>query len=165
MPETNDQPFGCVVGLAVRPRRGAALQTREQLAITTTHGIEEDHGKASKRGVTLLSQPQWRQTVADLGLDEEALPWTTRRANVLIDAPSLAPLIGQTIRLGEITIAVLGETDPCSMMDRQHAGLRNALEPDCRGGVFGRILTDGAVCVGDALLVVDSGSPMPTAGS
>ena len=41
------------------------------------------------------------------------------------------------------------ETDPCSRMDEQHAGLRDALTPDWRGGVCCRVIAGGNVAVGD----------------
>lgn len=153
MSEPNDQSFGTVLGLTVRPSRDTALQPCGQLSITATHGIEDDHGRATKRGITLLSQTQWLATLDDLGVSVDDLPWTIRRANVLIDAPTLQTLIGQTIRIGEVLVRVIAETEPCDLMDRQYSGLKQALTPDCRGGVYGRILNDGVVHVGDAVLI------------
>jgi len=39
-------------------------------------------------------------------------------------------------------------------MDQQHAGLRQALVPDCRGGVYGQVLTGGTILVGDAVTLI-----------
>ncbi|MFH1111309.1 MAG: hypothetical protein V1790_19250 [Planctomycetota bacterium] len=41
-----------------------------------------------------------------------------------------------------------------SLMDQQHAGLRQALVPDCRGGVYGQVLAGGAVCIGDHVTLI-----------
>lgn len=111
-------------------------------------GLEGDVESSPSRGVTLLARRQWEQVMAELGRD---LPWHTRRANVLIDADSLAHLIGRTIALGELMVAIAGETQPCRLMDEQCPGLKNALRPDCRAGVHGRILQGGRLAVGDWL--------------
>jgi MOSC domain-containing protein YiiM len=111
--------------------------------------LEGDHGKSAKRGVTLLSSAQWVEAVADIGLD---LPWHTRRANVLIDVPSLGALVGQTIRLGKVEVLVNGITYPCAHIEWMQPGMLKALTGD-RGGVYGTILTDGEIRVGDAVQV------------
>lgn len=144
------QTVGPVLGLAIRPVKAAPMQTCDRIDMTIEHGIEGNPGKSQKRGLTLLSKSQWQTTLGELNAE---LDWTTRRANVLVDAPSLEQLIGQTIRIGEVTIEVLGETNPCSVMDRALQGLNQALVPECRGGVFGRILCDGAIRVGDVVQV------------
>lgn len=118
---------------------------------TADGGLAGDLRSSPDRGVTLISAPQWRQTMMELGAD---LPWHTRRANVLVDAASLAPLIGRRIRIGEVEVDVKAETKPCGVMDKLHQGLRQALVPDCRGGVYGRIVRGGAIAIGDAVLHV-----------
>lgn len=148
-----DSPVGTVLGLAVRPNTSTPLQLHDSLSITVEHGIDHDHGKSKRRGITLLSQTQWLATLSDLGVSVDDLPWTTRRANVLIDAPTLEHLIGKTILVGNVRIEILAETKPCDLMDQQHQGLMQALTPDCRGGVYGRILNDGTVRIGDAVRI------------
>jgi MOSC domain-containing protein YiiM len=39
-------------------------------------------------------------------------------------------------------------------MDEARKGLRRALEPDMRAGVWGRVLTGGTIRLGDRVLVV-----------
>jgi hypothetical protein len=40
-------------------------------------------------------------------------------------------------------------------MEEAHAGLQSALRPDWRGGVFGEVLDDGRIAVGDPVEWVD----------
>ena len=40
-------------------------------------------------------------------------------------------------------------------MEEQQAGLKAALTPEMRGGVFGTILADGPIRVDDSVAVVD----------
>ncbi|MCG3132313.1 MAG: hypothetical protein FLDDKLPJ_03150 [Phycisphaerae bacterium] len=137
--------IGRVVGIAVRTGPGASMQELGEVLASTDGGLEGDNPSSPRRGVTLISQPQWTKVNEELGSD---LPWHTRRANVLIDAPSLGGLIGATIALGEVLVRVEGETKPCPVMDAAHPGLLNALKPDCRGGVHGHIVTGGRIRVG-----------------
>ena len=53
------------------------------------------------------------------------------------------------IRLGNVRIQLRGETRPCERMDEACDGLRNALDPEWRGGAFGVVLDDGTISVGD----------------
>jgi MOSC domain-containing protein YiiM len=56
--------------------------------------------------------------------------------------------------IGDARIRLHGETRPCHIMDEQHDGLRRALEPDCRGGVFGQVLAGGVIRAGDRVEVM-----------
>ncbi len=98
------------------------------------------------RGISLISHPQWQEAMKEMGLD---LPWHTRRANVLVDAPSLEHLVGKTIALGTIRVEITMECTPCGLMDKFQPGLKAALKPDFRGGVLGRIVQGGTFGVGD----------------
>lgn len=53
------------------------------------------------------------------------------------------------LQIGNVRLAITGETDPCQWMDVQHLGLRKALTPAWRGGVTCFVLTDDQIQVGD----------------
>ena len=83
------------------------------------------------------------------------MPWTTRRANLLLEGVSFsAKDVGVQIHIGEVILEITRETDPCSRMDEQQPGLRKALEPDWRGGVCTRVVQDGKIHLGDTATVV-----------
>lgn len=111
-------------------------------------GLQGDLQVSLDRGVTLISSRQWKAVTSELGVE---LPWYTRRANVLIDADGLGGLIGKNVRIGAVELEIRGETRPCGLMDQLHDGLRQALVPDCRGGVHGKVVKGGTVRVGDVV--------------
>lgn len=140
---------GKVMGIAVRTGPRSPMHEIDQAEAAADGGLVQDIKKVSvDRGITLISARQWRQVLRELGVE---LPWHTRRANVLIDADGLGGLIGRTLRLGGITVQVTGETRPCELMNELQPGLREALRPDCRGGVTCRVVSGGSVRVGDEL--------------
>jgi MOSC domain-containing protein YiiM len=61
--------------------------------------------------------------------------------------------------VGGVKILIHGETRPCEQMDEALPGLRAALGPDWRGGVFGEVLDDGEIAVGDPVRWAESISP------
>lgn len=144
----NEQPLGRVLAIALRPKRADTMQLVQEAKAEREGCLAGDHSKSSKRGITLLSASQWADVVADLGFD---LPWHARRANVLIDAQNLGDLVGKTIRIGDVDVQINGITYPCAHIEEMHPGLLKALTGD-RGGVYGRILNDGVVRIGDAVV-------------
>ena len=150
MPE---QGFGKVLAIALRCVHLGPMMQADTLTVYANDAPQGDHGAQVKRGVTFLADGQWRQVNAELGAD---LPWHTRRANVLVDTDSLVPLIGRTIRVGQVAVHIHAETKPCSEMDYWHPGLREALSPDCRGGVYGQVVRGGSLTIGDLIVVTDA---------
>ncbi len=59
--------------------------------------------------------------------------------------------MGQTLEIGKVVIDVKGETDPCTVMERIDARLKQALTPDWRGGIYGRVVQGGTISLGDTL--------------
>jgi len=45
------------------------------------------------------------------------------------------------------------ECDPCSRMEELAPGLKAALMPDWRGGVLGRVISDGDIVIGDEVRI------------
>ncbi len=144
---------GKIVGLCVRTASGVPPVERSTLDLDAEEGVVDDHGNRERRGVTVISRESWSDTERTLGTE---IPWTTRRANVLVEGVNLAKLlVGGTLRLGRCEIEVLGETFPCDLMDELHPGLKNALLPNTRGGVYGRVITPGTIEVGEEAAAAD----------
>lgn len=141
-----------VAAVAVRTAVDGPMREIHLAVTQVDGGIDGDLKCAPDRGITFLASQQWRQVVRELGTE---LPWHTRRANVLVDAPELSGWIGRTVRVGEVEVAIKSETRPCGLMDQLHAGLKNALKPDCRAGVYGRVTRGGSFRVGDEISLLE----------
>ncbi len=150
---------GKVLSIALRTSENGPMREVSAARAGENAGIDGDVQPSAERGITLLAAGQWRQVTAELG---SPLPWHTRRANILVDAGGLGHLIGKTIRIGPVELRINAETKPCGLMDKLHAGLRAALKPDCRGGVYGTILRGGPIRVGDEIVLLENGSPEMT---
>jgi len=143
--------IGRVVALAVKPAAGAAMRECDVLELETDGSVVGGAPASVKRGVTILSSQQWETVQCELNA---AIPWTARRANVLIDCEKFSHLLGRRLCIGGAEVVVEGETRPCDEMDRQHPGLLKALVPEMRGGVHARVIRGGAVRTGDQVALV-----------
>jgi len=151
---------GRLIGIAVRAAYRAPMQTLERAHIAVGGGVDGDYkgAKHPHRGVTVLAREAWEAALADLGGDDGAdgLPWTARRANLLVEGVDLPRAVGGVVRIGAAVLEVTFPTTPCKRMDEARAGLLRALYPDWRGGITARVIEGGEVVLGDAVEVLVS---------
>jgi MOSC domain-containing protein YiiM len=135
-----------LVAICLRPgARIPPVRVERATAVANT-GLDGDHAQGGKRQVTLLSLESWRAACAEFGRD---LDPSTRRANLIVEGLDLANTIGGVITIGDVVIDVIGETRPCELMDDGgRLGLQQALRPQKRGGVYGKIRSGGELRVG-----------------
>jgi MOSC domain-containing protein YiiM len=143
--------LGTVKGIAVRDASRAPMKEQQQVEVTLQHGIVQDYRGTGLRQVTFLDLGQWQEVLDELGI---ALPWYTRRANVLIEGIDLPATVGWRLQVGACRFAIGGETTPCDRMDELQPGLRRILTPALRGGVWGKVLQGGVLHVGDEVHVL-----------
>jgi MOSC domain-containing protein YiiM len=140
---------GRLIGIARARALRAPLEEMTAAKVSVEAGIEGDaRGTKPKRQITVLFREGWGDACRELGM---ALPWTARRANLLVEGFERPRSIGGRLRIGEIELEVMLETDPCMLMERTQAGLKAALTPDWRGGVCCNVLAGGTIRVGDAV--------------
>lgn len=141
---------GKISALAIKPAHYAPMQEVGEFFVTP-EGIEGSAWASSVRRITLLFQEQWDEVQRDLGA---TIPWPTRRANVLVSGLRPQQLLKKRVLLGDVELDIHGETKPCERMDQAHDGLKNALKPDLRGGVYGSVVRPGRIRVGDTVCVL-----------
>ena len=140
---------GRIVGIARRGASRVPMEELEAATISVDSGVNGDlRGQAGERQVTILTRESWDAACKELG---ECLSWTTRRSNIFIAGLRVEGALGRVLRIGDAELAITGETDPCSRMEEQAPGLRQALAVDWRGGVTCRVLKPGSIKVGDRI--------------
>ena len=131
----------------LKPVKGEPLQEVEHASVRSNHGLVGNAERGGHRQVTVLSAEDWEAANAQAGSE---LDPSARRANILVTGlDNLVESTGQVLKVGGARIQVTGETRPCSLMDAAHQGLRAAMEVSWRGGVYGIVLNDADLAVGD----------------
>lgn len=147
---------GRLLAIATRHRSRGAMLELPHAAVTHRGGVVDDfRGRPGRRQVTVLSLEDWQAACAQAGRPE--LPWTTRRANLLVTGIDLAAANraaaagaeGCVLRVGPVELEVTGETAPCDRMEEACPGLRAALAVGGRGGVTCRVRRGGELAAGD----------------
>lgn len=135
--------------ILVYPKRKAPPESLRQVTVRPGKGLDGDHLRSPWRQVTLLSTELWERACHELGVQ---LPPSSRRANLVLSGTPLQ--LGSTLQIGELLLRVTGETKPCKRMDAVYPGLRQALVPEMRGGVYCVVLHPGVVRVGDTVRIL-----------
>ncbi len=152
---SHNHDSGIVCAIAFRPTDSDPMREIEKCRVLVNRGLELENRPPGRRSLTLLSRESWSDTCRDLGAD---LPWWLRRANLLVEGLDLAATVGHTVEIGAIRVYIHDETRPCKLMDEQHEGLRAALKGEFRGGVFGQVLNEGIIRIGDEIRPTVSGN-------
>jgi len=145
---------GRLAGIAGRERRLAPMLEMAAGTISTEAGLAGDFKghKYPLRQITVLAGEAWRAALAQIGAP--ALPWTARRANLLVEGVDLPKAKGGVLRVGAVRLEVTDQTYPCVRMEEACPGLLKALARDWRGGVTCRVLAGGAIALGDLVEVL-----------
>ena len=145
--------MGEVVSLWLKRAKRRPMDPVQELEFVAGRGIKGNADQGGWRHVTVIDEAAWRAAIDELGIDVDP---SARRANVLVRGIDLYKSRGKVLKLGDVTIKLLGETRPCHQMDEAQEGLRAALGPDWRAGAYGQIVTGGNVRIGDAAEIVES---------
>ena len=152
---TNDMNTGTLLDIAIKSAPRQPMRTLTETTVSETNGLAGDsRGTVGHRQVTLVDRDAWERACNDVGT---TLPWTVRRANLLLEGVALQETAGRTLRVGDVLLEVTGETLPCARMDEAHAGLKEALAPEWRGGVTARVVAGGTLRLGDEASWVEAG--------
>ena len=138
---------GVLLGIATKEKTRAPMCEHGALALGP-RGLPGERAHPAARAVTLLSREAWDAACLALGRE---LPWTLRRANLLVGGVELTGRVGRRLRVGAALLEVSEDNPPCLVMDRIQPGLRSALAPDGRAGVACRVIEPGALALGDAV--------------
>ncbi len=134
-----------------RARRGP-MDPLEGAELVADVGLAGSANQGGRRQVTVISVEAWERATAALGREVDP---AARRANLLVRGIELRDSRDRTLLVGACRILVGGETKPCNRMDEAAWGLQEALRPEWRGGVYGRVLEGGLIRLGDPVRWLD----------
>lgn len=134
----------------IKRMKKGPMDARDTATLVAGRGLVGNADQGGKRQVTILSKETWSRITADL---PEAPPPAARRANLLVSGVDLVAARGKTLRIGARRIRINGETRPCEQMEAAASGLQAGLSEPWGGGVFGEVLDDGEIRVGDEVEV------------
>ncbi len=137
---------GRVLAIWIKRFRKGPMDPVAAAAARRDLGLVGNANQGGRRQVTVISREALDAAARELG---RPLDPSVRRANVLVEGIDLRESRGRVLRLGKLRLEVGGETRPCERMEAAVPGLRAALEPDWRAGVYGVVLEDAELRVGD----------------
>jgi MOSC domain-containing protein YiiM len=151
---------GTLAGIARRAAPRAPMEVLDAADLSVEAGVGGDFrgrlkpGARNRRQVSLIERSDWDAATAEIGA---ALPWQTRRANLLVEGLDLPQQGGARLRIGATALVeITVECDPCFRMEQIAPGLEAALTPDWRGGALARVLEGGRIAVGDTIRIEEA---------
>ena len=128
-----------------RMKRGP-MDPVQTARVIAGRGIVGNANQGGKRQVTIVSAKHWKDVTAPLGHTPDI---KLRRANLLVSNVDFSDSHGKILKIGSVRVRIYGETRPCEQMEKAAPGLQAAMTVPFGGGVFGEILDDGEIAVGD----------------
>jgi MOSC domain-containing protein YiiM len=144
---------GEIVKIWIKRAHRGVMDSVERAEAIAGRGLIGNADQGRRRQITIIDEAAWCEAAAETGHDVDP---SKRRANVMLRGIPLANSRGKLLRLGACLVRILGETRPCEQMEEAQAGLRKALSPNWRAGVFGEIVEGGRIAVGDDAELVEA---------
>jgi MOSC domain-containing protein YiiM len=116
-------------------------------------GLRGSANYGGRRHVTIISAERWTEMMAAVRAD---LDPSARRANLLVSGLDLLETRDRLLRIGNCLVQIGGETRPCERMEAAQRGLQSVMAERWGGGAWARVLTGGAIQVGDEIEWADN---------
>jgi len=155
---SRDSKSGRVEAIWIKRAHRGPMDSVEEVTLVANQGVAGSVDRSRRRQVSLLESEAWTACMTELGVDKDP---AGRRANILLSGVRLGHTRGRVLVIGEARLTIGGELTPCERMDEVAPGLREALLPDWRGGVFAQVLTGGVIRAGDSV-EWDAAMPIPS---
>jgi MOSC domain-containing protein YiiM len=145
-------PTSRLEAIWIKRARLGPMDPAPKAALVAGRGIVGNANQGGRRQVTIIAREVFDDLRGSLGPGVEPV---MRRANLMVSGVALPDIRGRVLQVGRVRIRINGETRPCERMDEAFPGLQDALGIDGRGGVYGEVLDDGEIAVGDPVTVPD----------
>lgn len=143
--------MGQVVSIWIKRAHGGVMDAVNEARLLAAKGVEGSADQGGRRQITVIDEAAWQRACGEVGADVDP---AARRANVLVRGVDLEASRTKTLRIGSCRILIHGETRPCNLMEETQQGLLAAMKPEWRGGIYGEILDDGTIRVGDPVELI-----------
>jgi len=140
------EPIGRLEAIWQKRAHRGPMDAREVGELIAGQGLAGSVGRSTRRQVTIIEREVWDRAQEQL---QAAIPYSARRANLMISGIRLEETRGRVLRIGEALVRIGGHTTPCERMDEACEGLQAMLAPHWGGGAFGQVIRGGTVRVGD----------------
>ena len=137
---------GKLEGIWLKTAHGGAMQKVSAASLVQGKGIKGNADFGGRRQVSIVEKENWELLCSQMGQELEP---SVRRANLMVSGVRLIDSESKVLQIGAIRIRVHGETQPCHQMDQACYGLREKMALMWRGGVWGDVLDEGQIEVGD----------------
>ncbi len=143
-----EESGGKLEAIWIKRAHGGAMDSVESTVAVENAGLDGNADQGGWRQVTLIEKEVFDRISEARG---EAVDPSVRRANFLLSGIRLEETRERVLCVGDLRIEIRGMTRPCEVMNAQHDGLREDLEPNWGAGAFGVVLGDASVSVGDGV--------------
>ena len=141
-----------IVAIWIKRAHRGPMDAADEAELVAGRGVAGSADQGGRGQITILDEAAWDDACREVGTKVDP---SKRRANVMVRGLTLEGSRGRRLRLGSCVIHVWGEARPCERMDEAHPGLRKALGPHWRAGIFGEIVEGGTVRAGDPAEWID----------
>ena len=138
--------MGRLEAIWIKRARLGPMDAVERVTLVAERGLLGNADQGGRRQVTIIARETWDRLMGELGA---AVDPSARRANLMVSGLDLEESRERILQVGGCRIRIRGETRPCERMDEALPGLRDAMRPRWGGGVYGTVLEDGEIGVGD----------------
>jgi MOSC domain-containing protein YiiM len=146
---------GKVLWIGIRPQTRKPIQVLTETFANIGGLLDDRYNKGnaeSKRQVTLIQHEHLQAAASFLG--KEYIDPALVRRNIVVKGINLNALKGKQFKIGEAILEMTGFCFPCSRIEENLGkGGYNAMRG--HGGITCRVIQEGAIKVGDELIVLD----------
>ena len=143
-----EESVGRLEAIWIKRAHGGPMDSVESAVAVEDAGLDGNADQGGWRQVTLIEKEVFDRISEARG---EVVDPSVRRANFLLSGVRLEETRNRVLRVGDLRIEIRGMTRPCELMNAQHEGLREDLDPHWGAGAFGVVLGDANVAVGDGV--------------